>query len=228
METGDLSLLPVALRKPHVSKVEVSLRNLPLLDRLFALGLGQLALLLRQSLLLLRQLLGAFRRPQLAGLVLVRLDRLMARLGDQDDAGRQGDRRGDQQDRRRADKRPVPPGPFRRPVRQRRRPGLDRLVVQVTLHVPGEIRGRLVTPRAVLFQGLHHDPVQVAAELATKTPCVHAAVRGDGRDRLCIQRAQAMARRGWLFLPDHAADFVEAGLAEPLVIKRRAAGQKLV
>ena len=68
------------------------------------------------------------------------------------------------QRRGRGQARPVPPGELPQPVAGRRRAGQHRLVGQVALHVRGEAVGRLVPAAAVLLQGLHHDPVQLAAD----------------------------------------------------------------
>src|SRR5262249_37687176 len=48
-------------------------------------------------------------------------------------------------------------------VAGRRRARLDRLVLQIALPVAGKAVGRFVTPRAVLVQTTHPDPVQLAA-----------------------------------------------------------------
>ena len=45
----------------------------------------------------------------------------------------------------------------------------DRLVAQVPLNVGRESVGRLVSAGAVFLQALHHDPVQVAAQLADQS-----------------------------------------------------------
>ncbi len=58
----------------------------------------------------------------------------------------------------------VPAGELAQPVPQRRRAGLHRLIVQVALHVCRKTAGRLIATVAIFLQGLHHDPVQLAAE----------------------------------------------------------------
>jgi hypothetical protein len=58
----------------------------------------------------------------------------------------------------------------------------------VPLHVLGEAVGRLVTPVSVLFQRLHHDPVQLATQQAGQLRRLHPSVRGQGRQAL--RRAQ--------------------------------------
>ena len=59
---------------------------------------------------------------------------------------------------------PVPAGELGNRYQRRRRARLDRLVGQVSHHVGREVVGRLVAPAAVLLQGLHHDPVELAAD----------------------------------------------------------------
>ena len=65
--------------------------------------------------------------------------------------------------RRDRQRRPVLARELPQPVAGRRRARLHRLVVQVALDVPGQPAGRLVPPRPVLLQALHHDPVELAA-----------------------------------------------------------------
>ena len=55
----------------------------------------------------------------------------------------------------------------------------DGFVVQVTLDVGGQGAGRLIAPVAVLLQGLHHDPVQVAAQQPAELAGLRA---GDARE----------------------------------------------
>ena len=69
---------------------------------------------------------------------------------------------------------------FAQPIARRRRTRLHRLVVQVALHVGREGAGRLVAAVAVLLQGLHHDPVQLAAEQLAQPFGVAPAVGGHG------------------------------------------------
>jgi len=73
---------------------------------------------------------------------------------------------GDQQEepRRRHDRRPVLAVELPQTVRERRRAGLDGLVLQETIDVPRQAVGRLVAAGPVLLQRLHHDPVELAAE----------------------------------------------------------------
>jgi hypothetical protein len=58
----------------------------------------------------------------------------------------------------------VPARHFLEPVKLTGRPGENRLILEMPFQVGGESVGRLVTPRAVLLQTLHHDPVEVALE----------------------------------------------------------------
>jgi len=124
-------------------------------------------------------------------------------------------------------RRPVAPGELPQPVPRRRRTGLHRLIVQVALHIHREAVGGLVTPVAVLFQRLHHDPVQLAAAEPAQLPRIALPLRRHGCRRL-PQRADARARPGRLLLADDAADFVKIRRAQPLLVKRRRAGQQFI
>ena len=48
--------------------------------------------------------------------------------------------------------------------------GQDRLMLQMPADVLGQAAGGLVPPGAVLLQGLHHDPIQVAPDLLVGGP----------------------------------------------------------
>ena len=58
----------------------------------------------------------------------------------------------------------------------------------ITTNVPqdvgGEFRGGFVAPRAVLFERLHDDPVQVAADELAQFRRIGLAVRRDGGQRV--------------------------------------------
>ena len=70
----------------------------------------------------------------------------------------QGDRR------RRGQPGPVLPRELAQPVARAGRRRQHRLAGQVAVHVRREAVGRLVPAGAVLLEGLHHDPVQLAAD----------------------------------------------------------------
>ena len=73
--------------------------------------------------------------------------------------------------------------------------------------------GRLVAPRAVLLQRLHHDPVQLAADQSTLSFFgSDLAVGGDGWQRVA-ERADPQARLGRLFFADDPPHFVEGRLS---------------
>ena len=74
----------------------------------------------------------------------------------------------------------IPPGEFAEPIRCRRGAGFDRFILQVALDIGREAVGRFVPPGAVLLQGLHHDPVQLAAERVRQLPRIDATLFGDG------------------------------------------------
>ena len=72
-------------------------------------------------------------------------------------------------------------------VGRARRPGKDRLVIQVPLEIGGQPVGRLVTAGAVLLQALHHNPVQVALELVDQLGGIGGAAFGRGRQFLSLE-----------------------------------------
>jgi hypothetical protein len=74
-----------------------------------------------------------------------------------------------------------------KPIPRRWRTGLHWLVVQVSLQVGGEGSGRFVAAIAVLFEGLHHDPVELAADQFAEAGGLRVAEgsdRSQGRFRL--------------------------------------------
>ena len=103
---------------------------------------------------------------------------------------------------------PVAHGQLPQAVERARRPGRHDLPSQVPLHVGGEALGRLVAPRPVLLQGLHHDPVEIAAnELSQRARFGEAAPR-DVRE-LLAEGAQPLRGRLRVLLADEALDLVE-------------------
>ena len=58
------------------------------------------------------------------------------------------------------------PYEFRKSVSRAGRTGQDRLIVEVPLDFQGHTVGGFVAAVAVLVQALHHDPVEIATELA--------------------------------------------------------------
>ncbi len=121
----------------------------------------------------------------------------------------------------------VPPGELAETVAGRGRTGQDRLVAQVPLDVGRKAVGRFVAPRAVLFQGLHHDPVQIAAEQLPELLHLGLAMVGDCACRVA-QRAHPRARLGRLLLADDPQQLVVGRLVDPLLVERRRARQQLV
>ena len=120
--------------------------------------------------------------------------------------------------------RAIAPHELAQPVRGAGRPCQDRLVVQVPPQVHGQAVGRLVPAIAVLLQGLHHDPVQVAAQLAQKGPRIGpASIRA--RRRFIAETAQPCAGPGRLLLADDPLDLAKARLAQRCGIKRQRPGQ---
>ena len=122
---------------------------------------------------------------------------------------------------------PVPAGELAGAVPARRRTCLHGLVVQVPQHVRREVVGGLVASVAVLLEGLHHDPVQLAAHQPRQPGRLGLALGRDRRQGV-PRVAQPRARPGRLLLPDQAEDLGERGLLDPLAAQRRAAREQLV
>jgi len=78
--------------------------------------------------------------------------------------------KGRPQQKRRGDRRrrhhcgPVPLGKAPKSVRRRGRPGENHVVPQVTLDILGEALRRRVAAVAILIEGLHHDPIEIAGK----------------------------------------------------------------
>ena len=120
----------------------------------------------------------------------------------------------------------VPPHELPQPVAHRRRARLHRLVVQVVLEVHRQAVGRLVAPRPVLLQRLHHDPVEVALDQQGQPGRLRPAA---GRDfRQPLRRREPPARLLRLFLANDPQELVDRDLAQPLPLERRRAGQEFV
>src|SRR5262249_5008146 len=112
----------------------------------------------------------------------------------------------------------------RRPLYQRWRARLHRLVVQVVLDISRKTTGGVVATIAILLQRLHDDPVQLPTEQLPQAPGLALAVGRHG-SRGLSPSADPRAGLGRLFLPDNAADLIVARLLQAFLIKRRGPGQ---
>jgi hypothetical protein len=109
-----------------------------------------------------------------------------------------------------------------------RRTGLDRLVLEVPLDVPGQSARRLVAARAILLERPHHDPVQLAPHLAGQPGGIGAALRRQAVERVGGAREP---RAGLLrvHLADQPERLGEGGRAPQRGgLERRAADEELV
>ena len=86
---------------------------------------------------------------------------------------------------------------------------------KIALDVGGQAVGRLVAAVAVLFQALHHDPVELAADVFAQAG--RFGVR-DWRRSMAACRCELSLRAGLgrLLLADDPQHFVEGGLAQSL------------
>ena len=92
------------------------------------------------------------------------------------------------------------------------RPGLDRFVLEMPLNIAGQANGGFIPPRSVLFERLHHDPVEVAADGAAKLGRLQAAPGGDARQAGAA--AEASARPRWILVFDESQHFLPGGVLE--------------
>ena len=109
-----------------------------------------------------------------------------------------------------------------------RRAGNDRLIVEMALNVRSQAIGRLVTAGAVLFQRLHHDPIQVAADQIRQFGRLGLAVSGHRCLLRCIQGLQPGGGPQRLLFPDDSANFIQARFQQPVGLKRSFARQQLI
>ena len=90
---------------------------------------------------------------------------------------------------------------------------------EIAFHVAGQAVGRLVAPRAVLLEALHHDPVQLALEALDELGAAQPPMLGR-LVQLLAQAAGPGAGPGRVLLADDALDLAEAGAAQLLRCRR--------
>lgn len=110
----------------------------------------------------------------------------------------------------RRDTSPVTATELTQPVCSTRRTSRDRLAAQVTLDVASQFRRRAIAALSVLLEGLHGDPVEIAAEQLHQLAFVGAPPIRHVLSRVA-KPAQAGARRGRILFADHPSHLVEAG-----------------
>ena len=123
---------------------------------------------------------------------------------------------------------PVASGELAELVGHGRCGGGHRLVVEEALDVEGEGVGGLVSAKAVLLEGLHHDPVEVAAEGSSQAGGIDAVAGGHGGALGAFEGRHARGGPGRIDLADHAAHLVVTGAEEGLGIERRCPREELV
>ena len=96
------------------------------------------------------------------------------------------------------------------------------------MHVDSEGAGRLVTAVAILFEGLHHNPVEIAANFFRQLSLA-PAFAGPRRSPVAVSTCPAAC---WVWAAplrgSAAGHLVIARLVQPFVGQRRRAGQQLV
>ena len=119
-------------------------------------------------------------------------------------------------------------GELLQPIGGARRPGNDRFVVEMPLEVGRQAVGRLVTSAAILFQALHHNPVQVAPEQMDQPGRFDRTPFGRRGQALAGEGRQLRARADRLLLPDRLDHRVQSLRHQFLGVEGGAAGQQLV
>ena len=99
---------------------------------------------------------------------------------------------------------------------------------QIAIDVGGHGAGRFVPPVAVLFQGLHGDPVQFAAVRSAERARIDPACAGNGGKQIGPQRADLRTRPQRLHFANHTPHFVEPRCPQDLFVERGRAGQQFV
>src|SRR5262245_4422707 len=92
--------------------------------------------------------------------------------------------------------------------------------------VGGQRAGRFVTPIAVLFQGLHHNPVELSAYILAKPGWFGMAI-GCDRWQGCA-RAESRAGSWRVLFADDPQRFVKCFRLQALLFEWRVAGKQLV
>ena len=88
--------------------------------------------------------------------------------------------------------------------------------------------GRVVPPHSLFFQGLHHDPVQLAPQHARELAVVHAAALRNRRKGLRVQRGYPMTRTRRFHFPDDPTHFIEVCSIDHVPIKGCGTGEQFV
>ena len=105
--------------------------------------------------------------------------------------------------------------------------GKDRLVVQVTQNVMGQPVGRLVTPRPVLLQTLHHNPIQIPAHQVNQLRRLGMTLLGDRGPVGRLQSADSGRRPERFLLPDDPPHLAQSRRHQFFLVKRRPARQEV-
>jgi hypothetical protein len=118
----------------------------------------------------------------------------------------------------------VPVEELVQPIRCTGVSGHDRFVLQMAADILSQAVGRLISPGAVLLQGLHHDPVKVTPNgLAQQVRSAAATLRNVSRR--VAERAKSRGGLGRLLFPDDSLHLDVAGVAKFFLAERRGASQ---
>src|SRR5262249_26551137 len=109
----------------------------------------------------------------------------------------------------------------------RRWTGLHGLILQVALDVSSQAAGRLIAPSAVFLERLHHDPVELTANLPAQRPWLHATPGGHPAQGLFRLGEPSTGLRR-LLLPDQPQHLVERAPPHTVPGEWSRTGQELV
>src|SRR5204863_2798004 len=109
-----------------------------------------------------------------------------------------------------------------------RRSGFNRLALQKSLNIQRQAAGGFETVGAVLFEGLHYDPIQIAANEMKEFRRLGPLPLGHcGKVRI-EHRAQTSRWALRLLFPNGAAHFIESALEQVLRVEGRKSSEQFV
>ena len=103
------------------------------------------------------------------------------------------------------------------PIPYRGRPGQDRFTAQMVRHILSQFQSRVVAARAILFQRLHHDPVEIAANQFAQDFNISLTVSGH-LARLAPQRTEPCRWRGRIDVLDQTLQILVGSRLQSLSI----------
>jgi hypothetical protein len=114
------------------------------------------------------------------------------------------------------------------PVSHTQRPGTDGLVTEIAPDVRCQVGGSLIALRPILGDGLHGDPVEIAAQLTIEGSSVCLPESRDVGGLGVFESRDLGAWFVWLLVSDNALDLRVAGAGEGLSVEWQCAHEELV